>query len=238
MPQFDENHVKICGGTVVWDGITRPEVLAQGAKAGQPKWNIKCLFNPQNPDLVLFDALVQRKLLESKWRGQLPPGGRLPGSVVQPHEYNGQFTGWIAISFKTTLRVPDVYDETATLLDPMQYGQMIYGGQQVDILAHCYEYDAAGNKGIAAGIDAFSILISANAPRQDFGGGGVDTAGAFGGQPPQGQPPAGYPPQGQPPQGQPPAGYPPQGQPPVQGQPPAQDPGYPAQAHNFLPGQQ
>jgi len=184
MPQFDERHVKLCGGVVVWDGVTQPETAQAGAKAGQPKWTLKVVFPPTCPDLPLYDALARRTLQDSKWRGQLPAGGRMPIGMVQPGEFNDMFTGWCVISFKTTLKAPDVYgidpNGTATLQDPMQYGRMIYPGQQVDVLAHCYDYDSAGNKGVSAGLDALSYSTVSVAPRLAIGGGGVNTGAAFG----------------------------------------------------------
>ena len=223
MPQFDDKHVKLCGGVVVWDGVTQPEIAQAGAKAGQPKWTLKVVFPPTCPDLGLYDALARRCLQESKWRGQLPAGGRMPIGQVQPGEFGDMFPGWYVISFKTTLKAPDVYgidpNGTATLQDAMQYGRMIYAGQQVDVLAHCYDYDAAGNKGVSAGIDALSYSLTSQAPRLAIGGGGVNTAGAFGG--------AGAPQQApvQQPYGAPPAA-------------PVQQPyGAPQQAHSYLPPQ-
>jgi hypothetical protein len=265
MPHFDEKHVKICGGYIVWDGLTRPETITQGKNAGKPKWTLKVVFDPNNPDIGLFYQLSTKALLESKWRGQLPQGGRMPIATVRPGEFNDMFPGWVCISFKTSLRCPDAYDENGQLLDAMQYGPLIYGGQKVDVLGHCYEYDQAGNKGISAGLDGLAIIVSANAPRQTFGSAGVDTASAFGGgQPAYGQPaqpsyaqqPAQQPAYGQPthqPAQQPaysqpapnyePANHQPApAQQPAYGQPapqpaPAQQPAYgqPQQAHNFIP---
>ena len=180
MPQFDEKHVKLCGGIIVWDGVTRPEVMAQGVNAGKPKWSLKIVFEPNNPDVALFAALSTSTLQQSQFRGVLPAGGYMPVGVCGPTEFNGLYNGWSVVSFKTTLRVPDVYDEAGAPLDAMQYAPMMYSGQRVDVLAHCYEYNQKA-KGIAAGLDAFAIIASANAPRQDFGGTRVDSAEAFGG---------------------------------------------------------
>ena len=260
MPQFDEKHVKICGGFIVWDGITQPEIVQQGTKAGSQKWTMKAVFEPSNPDLGLYDQLANKCLMESKWRGQLPQGGRMPIGQVGPDEFDGMFTGWAVISFKTTLKAPDVYDENGAPIDAMAFNQAIFTGQKVDVLAHCYDYDAAGNRGVSAGLDAFAVIQSAQAQRLQIGG-GVNTASAFGGggaqqpqgnpqggynpngQQPQGNPQGGYNPPTQQPQGNPQGGYSPNGQQP-QGNPQGgqQDPnqnGYngPAQAHNFLPGQ-
>ena len=76
MPQFDENHVKLCGGTVVWDGVTRPETVTQGKNAGKPKWTLKVLFPPNNPDLLLYDQLANKTLAPE-------PGDSLAGSPIR-----------------------------------------------------------------------------------------------------------------------------------------------------------
>lgn len=222
MPQFDDKHVKLCGGIIVWDGVTQPETVQQGQQAGKLKYTLKAVFEPHNPDLAIFEQLAQRALLESKWRGQLPPGGRMPIGTVRPGEFNDQFPGWRVISFKTTLKQPDVYDENGAAVDAMRFAQTIYTGQKVDILAHCYEYDAAGNKGISAGLDAFAVIESAQMPRQQFGN-GINTASAFGGggAPAQAAAPAAAPSPSPQPAAAPPAGAP---------------AATPNQAHNFLPG--
>ncbi len=217
MPQFDDKHVKICGCFVVWDGITRPDT----GPDQKPKYSLKVVTPSNNPDIQLFNQLAGQALMESKWKGQLPAGARMPIGQAQPHEFNGLYNGFAVLNCNSQ-RLPDVYDEQGQRLDPMQYGNLLYGGQQVDVLVHCYEYDKAGNKGIATGLDGFAILVSANAQRQNFGGAGIDTAGAFGGggsgpaapaQQPYGQPPAqaGFVPQQMP-----------AAQPMAYGQPPAQ----------------
>ena len=232
MPQFDEKHVKICNCTVVWDGITRPDT----GRDGKIKYSLKLIIEPNNPDLALFQALAATTLQQSKFQGVLPAGGLMPVGVVGPTEFNGMFNGFAVVSAKSQF-CPDVYDELGAVLDPMQYGPMIYGGQKVDALVHCYAYDKAGNRGISTGLDAFAIIASAQAPRQDFGGGGIATAAAFGGQPaaPVAQPVAPAPAPVYPVQpvgtAAPAPGYP---QPTTAAPAPAQ----PGQAQGFMPPQQ
>lgn len=222
MPKFDDKHTKICGCTVVWDGITRP---GKAPDTGAPAYSLKVVVDPNNPDLPLHQQVAQQCLLESKWRGQFPQGGGWAIGQVKPGEFNDMFPGWIVLNCKSR-RLPDVYNEQGQRLDPMQYGALLYGGQKVDVLVHCYEYGpVSGNQGIATGLDAFSIIASANAPRQDFGGGGVDTASAFGGGAPA---PGGAPNYGAP-GGAPAPNY---GAP---GGAPAPGAAAPGPAHSFLP---
>ena len=175
MPQLDEKHILIEDCIVVWDGVTRPEQGENGIK-----YSLKVVANPQHPDVVLFDQLGQKTLAESEFKGILPQGGRMNIGTAGPQEFNGQYTGGAVISGNTK-RLPEVWDENGCLMDPMQYGNLLYGGQKVDIIVHCYAYNAKGNKGVAAGLDAIKIKVSANAPRQNFGGSGFDSSSVFGG---------------------------------------------------------
>ena len=243
MSRFDQNHVVIKGCTVVWDGITRPDQNQDGT----PKYNVKVVIEPNNPALAEFYALSQETLQASKFAGVLPAGGRMPIGTAGPTEFNGLFPGFAVISAKTKF-APKVHAEDVSILEPMQYAQMLYPGQKVDLLVHCYAYDAKGNQGVAAGLDGLQIHSSLNAPRLEIGTGGIDTSGAFGaapapvagqiaggiaptpGQVPQVQPAAPALPQVQP-------AYPPQppAAPPAQPAYPPAQPAYPAQGQGFMP---
>jgi hypothetical protein len=254
MPLLQDNdqYLKLCGATVIYDAITRPDTNQEG----KLKYSIRVAVAPDNPDLSLLQQLVERELASSKWRGVMPAGGNHPISVIG-NDYGGNLFGWSRFS-AGTYNVPDIYSETGSLLDPMQYGNLLFGGQRVDLLIHCFEYDNR-QKGIGIGLDAAAIIVSANAPRQSFGGSGIDTAAVFGGgSAPQQQPQQQYAPQyQQQPQQQPQQQYmPPQQQqymPPQQGGSPMYQPGLPPahepqqqqqqqqqqyapqQAHQYLP---
>ena len=170
---FDDKHVKIHGCTLAYDGITNPD--------DDGRFVMKVLIPPHCQDLGDMDQLQNQHLAQSKFRGTLPAGGRMAMTQVAATEFNGQFTGWWCMNAKTKY-FPDVYDENGALLDRMQLGPLMFQGQQVDVLVHCYDYDNMGQKGIAAGLDAFAIITSAGAQQQQIsGGGGINTAGAFGG---------------------------------------------------------
>ncbi len=175
MPQLDPTHVLIKDCSVVWDGVTRPEQGENGIK-----YSLKVVVDPNNPDIALFDQLGQKTLQESEFKGVLPQGGRMNIGVAAATEFNGLYTGFAVVSGNTK-RLPEVWDENGNIMDPMQYGNLLYGGQKVDVIVHCYAYNAKGNKGVAAGLDAVRIIASANAPRQNFGGSGFDSSSVFGG---------------------------------------------------------
>ena len=235
MPLFDETHVKIEGGIVVWDGMNRLEAPNDN---GHTKRSLKIVINPNNPDIGLLQQLANNELQSCEFKGILPNGGLMPIGTAGPLEFNGMYPGWAVVNC-STFRMPDVYDEQGQQMnDPMQYLSTIYPGQIVDVLVHCKSYNQK-SKGIAARMDGFSIMKSLNAPRQNFGGGGIDTSGAFGGQP-QGNalqnnvPQQNY--QQQPPQGgQPQGGYQPPQQNAPQGQPPAQNNTYQPPAQGNAP---
>lgn len=177
---FDEKHVMIHDCTIVWDGITRPETIAQGKNAGQLKYSLKVVIPPNSPDLVDMNQLAQTTLQQSQFfQGVLPAGGYMPLGTAGPTEFNGMFPGWCVMNVKSN-RIPDVFDEGGIQLhDPMQFNPRVYPGQKVDILVHCYDYNDK-SKGVSAGLDGFRIIASAQAPRLQFGAGRVDSAAAFG----------------------------------------------------------
>ena len=178
MPQFDEKHVKINDCIVVWDAMNKPD---EPNSNGNIRRGFKVVTRPDNPDLPLLQQLADTELRNSKFQGILPQGGLMPIGTVGQTEFNGMYPGWAIISCYT-FKFPDVYDEAGqVMVDPMQYLPMVYPGQYVDILVNCQAYDNK-SKGVAARMDGFSIKVSANAQRLSFGGGGIDTSGAFGNQ--------------------------------------------------------
>ena len=221
MPQLDQTHVLVENAIVVWDAITRPDVRDDGSKSHK----LKVVIPPGSQDAQLVEAMAAQCLQESKWKGVMPNGGNFAISQVQPGEFNNMYNGGYVIN-PSTNRLPDIFDESGNRLDPMQYGNLLYGGQVVSVIVHCWDYDNK-SKGIATGLDGVRIHTSLNAPQQQFGGGGYDAASAFGAAPAQG----GF--QQQPAQQQPMQQQPAQGG--FQQQPAQQQPMQ--QANNFLPQQ-
>ena len=202
MSRFNETSVVVHDCTIVWDGLTRPDQNQDGT----PKYVLKVVIPPNNPDLAEFNQIAQERLQQSKFNGVLPQGGRMPVGTAGPQEFGGMFPGWAVISAKTKF-MPPVHSEDNSILDPMQWAAQVFPGQRVNLLLDCYEYDAMGNKGIGTGLQGVQLITSAGAQRLALGGGGADTSAAFGGQPgvapgqpmqPQGQPPIVNPPGAQP----------------------------------------
>ena len=181
MPQLDQTHVLVENAIVVWDAITRPDVRDDGSKSHK----LKVVIPPGSQDAQLVEAMAAQCLQESKWKGVMPNGGNFAISQVQPGEFNNMYNGGYVIN-PSTNRLPDIFDESGNRLDPMQYGNLLYGGQVVSVIVHCWDYDNK-SKGIATGLDGVRIHTSLNAPQQQFGGGGYDAASAFGAGNNQGQ---------------------------------------------------
>ncbi len=176
MPQLDQTHVLVENAIVVWDAITRPDVRDDGSKSHK----LKVVIPPGSQDAQLVEAMAAQCLQESKWKGVMPNGGNFAINQVQPGEFNNMYNGGYVIN-PSTNRLPDIFDESGNRLDPMQYGNLLYGGQVVSVIVHCWDYDNK-SKGIATGLDGVRIHTSLNAPQQQFGGGGYDAASAFGNQ--------------------------------------------------------
>ena len=173
MPMHDNDHVRIDGAFVVWDGITRPEAKDDGGF----RWNVKIVAPPNHPDVALLQQVADAELLAGDFRGTLPNGGMMPVGIAGPTEFNGLYPGWSVVNC-STYRAPQVFDEAGAPLDAMQYGALMYGGQKVNVLVHCKTYNNV-SKGVAARLDGFAIVASAQAVRHEFGG--VDARAAFGG---------------------------------------------------------
>ena len=188
--------VMIKGAFIVWDGVTRPEAN----DGGNMRWNLKIVVPPNHPDIEILNQLANAELQASEFKGILPNGGIMPVGTAGPNEFSGLYPGWSVVNC-STFKTPQVYDEAGQPLDAMVYGAQLYTGQQVDVLVHCKSYNNK-SRGIAARMDGFSIIVSANAARTEIGGGGVNSAGAFGGgaqqQPAQQQPAQQQPAQQQP----------------------------------------
>lgn len=172
MPMYhDDYHVKLCDGTVIWDGINRPDNNDNG-----PVWNLKVAFRPDNSDVLLLQGIYQQ--LAQQHRVPPPTPDREMIKVLGPDVFEGRFNGWLAIRFKTSRGLPEVYDEQGSLLTYRDIPHVIYPGQQVSIVASCYHYS---NKttGISAGLDGIGVILSAQAPILRSTANSLDVAAAF-----------------------------------------------------------
>lgn len=177
MPRYDDYHVTINNCTVVWDQITRPETKQDNSL----RYALKVVVDPSNPDLPVHEEIARRILNESEFRGVLPQGAFWASNPVKQGEFGDMFPGHTVLNCKSQF-APDVYGEDLTRkLESMQYAQLLYPGQKVNVLVHCYAYNNV-SKGVATGLDAIQIMTSANAPKLEIGTGGPDAAQAFGGQ--------------------------------------------------------
>ena len=176
--KHDDKHVITGNAVVIWDGITRPET-----KDGNVIHSLKVALAPGSPEIAELQALVQETLVGSKFKGVLPPGGKLPFIVAGTDKPSPdpQVSGYTMINAKTRVGAPTVHDINGGVLNPMAYGSMLYPGAVVKIIVHAFAYDSNGNQGVALGIDDIQI-VDAAAPKLAVAS-GIDTAAAFGGAP-------------------------------------------------------
>lgn len=168
MPIYDGNLCTV-KGTLVWDGITDPEM---DTPVGKPKFSAKIVIHPQEADLVDFNALANLELQNGEFKGALPAGANwCLGQVSPTDKFNadGQFNGWLCINAGTYRGAPQVFDMMQNQLTPQSYTSMLYAGAQVELLVNFYSYNNK-QKGVAAGLAGVRI-IDATTPRLAVGGG-------------------------------------------------------------------
>lgn len=216
MAKHGENHVITGNAVILWDGITKPE----NNDSGQLVHNLKVALLSNDPTVAELNELAIAALrADSKFKGNLPPGGVWPLQGVDPNQYEGKLPAHVAFNAKTYRGAPQVFDANGQELSPMVYSNMLYPGAIVRALVHCYSFDNK-SKGVAMGLDGIQI-VDAQAPRLPVGG--VDAGAAFGaaGKPPGVTAPPAYGPPGA---AAPPAAAPPAYGPSGAGAPPAYGP--------------
>ena len=176
MPLFEENNVIVNACTIVWDAITKPERQDDGSM----KYAVRVILAPNSPDLPLLEQIAQQALMSSKWRGQLPANGKMPLTAASPNVVAAGFPGHVSFS-SSTYQLPQVFSEQGLILQPMQYGPLVFTGQRVNVLVSARDYDAGGGKGIRFQLEGLQIIESAGATPVNFGGSSVNAAAAFGG---------------------------------------------------------
>jgi hypothetical protein len=164
-------------GVIVWDGVTRPEADKQDAT--RLVHSMRVAMQPGSPEIAELTALAQKALNEdSVFKGVMPPGGNWPVNTAGVDEIDASVNGFTVINAKTRQGAPQVFDASGKLLDPMQYGAMLYPGAVVQLLLHAYSFNNV-SKGVAFGLDGIKI-IDATTPKLAISG-GIDAAKYLGG---------------------------------------------------------
>lgn len=173
MPMHDERHA-IIEGTIVWDGITRPEMDTPN---GKPKHSVKIVIAPNSPDVAIIEAMAQKELREGEFKGVLPNGGQMPLGTAGASEFNGLFPGYRVLSVGTYNGAPQVFDINGQEVPSMMFSSQIYNGALIRVLCHAYTYNNK-SRGVALGLDGIQI-VDATRPKLSIGG-GIDAGKAFG----------------------------------------------------------
>lgn len=175
--KYGDNYVIAGPALVLWDGITRPETKTDEKKGGTfQQYSLKVAIDSRTLDVQELDQICKTALLnDSKFKGQLPPGGNWPLMPIAATDYEGKLPSHIAFNSKTR-SLPPIYDANMQQLPPNVYGSMFYAGATVRVIVNAYSFDQK-SKGIAFGLSGIQI-IDATTPRLPVGG--VDAAAAFG----------------------------------------------------------
>jgi hypothetical protein len=165
----DGKSVVTCDATILWDGITRPETDTYD---GVPSYNIKVALPQNAAEVTELEALCNATLQHSEFKGVMPQGGNWPIVNLDLTKFAAdaqRLTGMVAVNAKSKY-VPQVYDANGQVLQPMQYGQMLYPGAVVRVLVGCYAFNNK-SKGLAFSLDGIMIVDAVNAPKLSVGGG-------------------------------------------------------------------
>ena len=171
---IDDKTVKLEGGVVIWDGLNEPEQN----KDMTPSYSLRIAFPANSQDVADFTQLCQRLAASGKFSSGWPQDANWPIKPVDPQAYGGMFPNHVSIRFKTNY-FPSLFSEEAELPQGAAR-QVIYPGQHVSVLAHAFDYNTAGNKGISGGLDSVRVSLRANAPRAQFGDGNASKAAVWG----------------------------------------------------------
>ena len=186
-----DNHVITGNAIVIWDGITKPEVMKNGQPC-PPKFGLKLALVPTDPCIAEIEAISKAALQSSEFKGVMPHGGSWPLMPANPQLADGALNGMITINPKTNQAdiAQKVYDASGQLLNPMTYGRMLYPGALIQVMIHAFAFNNV-QKGIALGLDGIRI-IDATAPALNIGAAmpAAEVAAAFGAAPAAGQPTA------------------------------------------------
>jgi hypothetical protein len=165
----DGKSVVTCDAVILWDGITRPETDTYD---GVPAYNIKVALPQNAAEVTELETLCNTTLQHSEFKGAMPQGGNWPIASLDLAKFPAdaaRLTGMVGVNAKSKY-VPQVYDANGQVLQPMQYGQMLYPGAVVRVLVGCYAFNNK-SKGLAFSLDGIMIVDAVNAPKLSVGGG-------------------------------------------------------------------
>lgn len=157
--------VRTCSCIVLWDGMTKPEQMDDGGF----KHNLRLAIPETAPEFAELQGIANKALMESKWKGALPPNGQMPFAAADVAKFGPLVAGHQTFSAKTYHGAPQVFDVNGQVMPPQMYSPMLYAGTKVEVLVSAGAYDNK-NKGIGFYLNGITI-IDATAPKLDVGSG-------------------------------------------------------------------
>lgn len=179
MAWHDDSHVITCDGVVIWEAITKPDIIES---SGNSSWNLRIAVLPNAPEVAELEQLRQKALRDSNKKGvSVANPGNNPISPIDAEKFP-ELPGRVCFSAGTIQGAPPVMDANGAELAPLSYGPKLYNGTVVRLLVHAYAYDNK-QRGVNFGLDGVQI-IDGNAPRLSIGAAGMAkdaVKAAFGG---------------------------------------------------------
>lgn len=168
MAWHDDSHVITCDGVVIWEAITKPDLVES---SGNTSWNLRIAVDPNAPEVAELQELVKKALRDSNKKGvSLTNPGNNPISPIDAAKFP-ELPGRVCFSAGTIQGAPEVMDINGAELAPLSYGPKLYNGTVVRLLVHAYAYENK-QKGVNFGLDGVQI-IDATAPRLSIGAAGM-----------------------------------------------------------------
>lgn len=166
MAFFKDRYVVTDRCMLIWDGLSRPEIRDDGSQS----LSVRVAIKKSAPCIAELEQIAQTALLESEFRGALPPGGNWPLTTeADVSKLTNAVANCLSVGAATTRAVPPIYDAAGNELAAMQYKPMLYAGAIVQLLVHAYAYNNK-QKGVSFGLDGI-MIVDAERPRLPVGGG-------------------------------------------------------------------
>ena len=154
------NQIQINNTRLTYMHLEEPHAAVEGAK---PKYSV-CLLIPKNHEQVDAIKKAMNEAIASKWGGKPPKGLRSPlrdgdqvddsGERLKGDDFAGCY--YMTASNPKKVAVKAWKDGRQATSDDMVWGY--YGS----VLVSFFSYDAAGNRGVGAGLDGVWITRQGN----------------------------------------------------------------------------
>lgn len=151
---------------VLWDGITRPEVIeATADKPAGLKYTLKLAFPADSQT-----AAELRQESDSFTKSKYPTGTPRGFEPALRNADVSELPGHLVINSATYNTAPEVFDSQGRSLSPAEYARLFYAGCKVQAVLTPRVYDAKGNRGAGFWLGGV-LIVDSNAPKLSIAAG-------------------------------------------------------------------